>query len=166
MTKKKEEKLGTIDSCECEGCQGACESKPGWFSPEQIQPLADHLGLSVKETFDQYLAVDWLDKGAETDWKDVFNLAPANHRSPAGGMYHANPKGVCVFLKEGKCSIHAVKPRECAEALHSDSHKLASGRHQQIGREWNKPEFQKLVEEVLGEEPSAEEYSFFDSFSW
>lgn len=159
MTKAKQKKeLGTAESCECKGCQGACQHKPGWFSPTQIEPLAKHLGLSVKETFEKHLAVDWLESDAETGYKNVFNLAPASSISPAGGMYDSTPTGTCIFFKEGKCSIHEVKPQECAEALHSDSHKQSVERHKQIGREWNKPELQKLVEDILGEEPQASTY--------
>jgi Fe-S-cluster containining protein len=160
MSKAKEKKeLGTLESCECSNCKGACESRAGWFSPTQIQPLADHFGLSVEETFKKYLAVDWVDSCAETDYKDVFNLAPANDLSPAGGMYDENPYGRCIFLKKGKCSIHEVKPQECKESLHTDTSKRSSARHLQIGREWNKPEFQKLVEEVLGKKLKSKRFT-------
>ena len=170
MAKAKTKKeLGTVESCECRDCVGACKSKPGWFSPDQMPLLEKHFGMPLKEVFRKYLAVDWLQSvyNEETgEYRDVFNLAPANDRSPAGGMYAGNPRGVCVFLEKGKCTIHDVKPKECAEAFHSMTSKESVENHQAIGREWNTEEFQQLVREVLGEEPEAESYSIFESFTW
>ena len=101
--------------CQCEMCQGACKFKPGWFLPEQIAKVAEHLKLTEKELFDKYLGVDFYQR----DGEDIFILAPANKSMKPGAMYPFDPRGECIFFEDGLCKIHAVKPLECAEYDHT-----------------------------------------------
>ena len=44
--------------CSCERCQSLCHSKPGWFTPEQIQIVGRKLNLTIKDLFRKYLTID------------------------------------------------------------------------------------------------------------
>lgn len=79
--------------CDCKKCRELCRHEPGWFMPEEIGPAADFFGLGEREFIKKYL-IEHIVEG-------VSALAPK--------MEH----GACVFLKEGLCSIHPVKPYEC-----------------------------------------------------
>ena len=148
--------------CECSSCRGACESKPGWFMPGEAEKAAEHLGVSLKELFDNSLSVDWWEKDAELD-HDVFVLSPAVWGGSPGEEFDADPKGVCVFFKEGRCSIHEVKPFECRQLLHTDSPEMVSARHRSVRDAWDTDENQLSVEQTLGRDPVVTEY-FYDPF--
>lgn len=150
----KQEKI----DCQCNKCQGACQNKPGWFLPDEIEKAAKYLNLTVKEFFDKYLGVDWWEA-----YEKTFILAPAITRMGAGGEYPGNPKGTCVFFKDGKCSIHDVKPYECREHIHTESHEDCVIRHAFVKDQWANKDAQKKIKDLLGREPQTEEYSWLDS---
>ena len=109
-----------ITSCDCQDCKSACTVSPGWFMPEQIAPLAEHLGLSIEELFRKKLAVSVtrLPNG-----KEVHGVMPHKFRDgkKPGSVWTlmelAQP-GRCVFFDRGKCTIYKLRPYECARMIH------------------------------------------------
>jgi hypothetical protein len=103
--------------------------------PDQIKPLADHLGLTEQELFDKHLLVDWVDTldkdGEETD-KTVYVISPAIVGADPGQQYPRSPLGVCRWLVDGKCAIHAFKPFECAEYDHNETAEVGMDIHRRI----------------------------------
>lgn len=96
--------------CSCKACVASCHKKPGMFLPEQIQPLADVLGLSFEELVKTRLMVE---SGDRTDGGKVFLLSP---KTVGGHRF-----GTCTFLKDERCEIHELgKPHQCAMATHKD----------------------------------------------
>lgn len=78
---------------ECTGCGGCCTGAPGfiWVTEEEIETIADHLGLSTDQFSKKYVRV-------------------------AEGKYslkETQPNNDCVFLKDKKCSIYEVRPIQC-----------------------------------------------------
>jgi Fe-S-cluster containining protein len=118
-------------TCTCTHCVNACESKPGWFMPEQIPALLEHFQVKTIKELLPKIGIDFLDHPADGPLVLAPNIVGNNSH-----VYPLEPRGVCVFLKEGRCSIHAVKPFECAELLHGDSHMTVGLRHAGIGKAW------------------------------
>lgn len=146
--------------CACDCCQDACRLAPGWFAPGEAGQAAALLGLSVQEFFRQYLAVDFWAADALDGF--VFVLAPANSNNPAGREYRFNPRGQCVFYREGRCLIHAAKPLECALYLHTDSRDDLARRKAELVLLWRQS---KEAEQLLGRRPVAPEPSDEDFFA-
>ena len=146
-----------MNDCSCNSCQNACKYKPGWFKPGEAEKAAELKGLPLEKFFKDHLAVDWW----ESD-PDIFLLAPATDLSGTGIEYPSNPKGKCVFYKKGKCSIHEAKPFECREYHHTE--KDLNGRHEKIAMTWKR--HQKQISDLLGWEPVAAQYSFYQSLNW
>lgn len=136
-------------SCECEKCKSACQFRPGWFKPEQIQILADNLKLTIEELFDKYLAIDWW-FGTGSEDKDIFMLAPALRVGYTGTYYDYDPRGTCIFFKDGKCSIYDKgKPFECSQYMHTDTQEQVSERHREVAMSWK--EHQETIEKLFGD---------------
>ena len=131
--------------CNCDTCKNACNYKPGWFSPEEIEKVAKFFDLTVKETFDKYFGIDWWEEGE--DLPETFVIAPATEVMPPGGMYPGNPVGKCIFYKDGKCSIHAVKPNECKFYDHTKNYDDCHENKKSVVREWTRN--QKLIRQVF-----------------
>lgn len=138
MKKETNSNLGTlfnnIPSCNCDICQSACKEKPGWFLPEQIEVLKQYFKVNdIRELLNTgKFAIDWWE---ETD--DILVLAP-NIKNNGNIQYPSDPRGECVFFKDGKCEIHSIRPIEC-EALHHDQDKYSSnGLHEKVAKEWEK----------------------------
>lgn len=146
----------TQQSGTCSTCQGGCERKPGWFMPGQAEKAAEHLGMTLQEFFDTYLAVDWFE-GSE----DVFVLSPALASEGGGGMFPADPTGRCIFFKEGRCEIHEVKPFECSSWWCDEPRDGFIDRHHEVAQAWL--EHQDLLGQLLGHEPYSSSYSIFDA---
>jgi Fe-S-cluster containining protein len=157
--------IPVTNACECLACRGACEHKPGWFKPDEIAPLAAALGITEKELFDKHLQVDWWEGDEDTDYEDVFVLSPAVVHGLPGTMFGSDPRGTCVWFKEGKCAIHEQgKPFECAAYHHSDDPKAGAPHHHEAAMAWNAPEHQGKIKELLGREPVAVSMSPFGLF--
>lgn len=152
-----EEKLTRkSDDCSCEHCQSACTVKPGWFLPGQAEKVARYLGKSLKELFDESLSVDWW-VGADP----LYLITPAVV-GREGGMMPGSGRGTCVFFKDGKCSIHAVKPFECRMMKHDDTREQVQRRHRMVAHAWEGRKHQRQIRELYGDEPQTEDYSIFD----
>lgn len=141
------------NACACKTCVGYCERRPGFFTPDQIEPLATAMGLTTKELFDKHLAADpWLD-GDDTFWV----LMPVTTNWAPGMENPYDPRGRCTFLTaDKKCAIHTLgKPAECAHGRHDDPYDPAE--HEQFAQAWNTPEHQATIVDLLGYEPEEPE---------
>ncbi len=122
--------------CSCASCVSGCRVKPGWFMPEEVGPLAANLGISVRELFATRLAVD---RAGET-----LALSPNVAGHAPGTELDAISLGTCVFLKDGRCEIHALgKPHECAAATH-----FGGANHLEIAAAW--VPHQGRIRELMG----------------
>lgn len=149
--------LGTRESCSCPDCQAACQHKPGWFKPGEAEKVAAYLNLSLEELFKTKLGVDWWEADPM-----VFLLAPATTTMEPGHEYPGNPRGQCIFYKDGLCEIHAVKPFECARMMHDDGPTHDGQYHREAKDAWDSPEAQALIRTLLGREPESESFTIFD----
>ncbi len=109
-----------VSSCDCERCRAACLNSPGWFTPDQIAPLARHLGLTVEETFTRHLAVGVTRMADGTLRHGVMPHKFRDGKKP-GSVWTlaelARP-GRCIFFDRGSCGIYPVRPYECARMIH------------------------------------------------
>jgi hypothetical protein len=103
-------------ACQCATCQSACETTPGWFHPDQIAPLADNLGLTEQQLFDQHLAIGHMDKAGVGP---TYYLTPAAANHPAKSVNERGGGGRCHWFEDGRCKIHEMgKPAECQWSSH------------------------------------------------
>lgn len=108
--------LGTVKSCTCDKCVGACNNSPGWFLPGEAEKSAKLLGMAFGEFKKKYLIQEFWCGDPEIDV-----LAPRKksqragfRRATWGSAWLPSP---CVFLKRKRCMIHEAKPHECRMAL-------------------------------------------------
>jgi Fe-S-cluster containining protein len=108
-----------MDACRCEQCVSACRRDPGRLIPGDVKKIAAFLNMGEKELLESRL-VRIPARGGN---RRILFLAPAKLKAArflaAPGTvvpdYHAGENGRCVFLTSGgDCSIHEVKPFECA----------------------------------------------------
>jgi uncharacterized protein len=78
---------------ECTGCGQCCTGAPGyiWVSENEIKQMAMHLKLSLDEFSDRYLR----QIGDRYSLRETF------------------PNYDCIFLKDNKCSIYQLRPKQC-----------------------------------------------------
>jgi Fe-S-cluster containining protein len=82
---------GEVDCMKCANC---CKTMTPTYTPKDISRISAHLGMTSKEFKDK-----WLEQDPENgDWM--------------------NKKQPCQFLKNNKCSIYEVRPKDCAEFPH------------------------------------------------
>lgn len=76
---------------ECRRCGQCCTGAPGtvFVSPDEIAPMADHLGMAVEPFIESYLY----------PYKDSFSIAE-------------DPHGNCLFFNQG-CTIYTARPLQC-----------------------------------------------------
>ena len=81
------------DRFECTQCGTCCQGEGGiYLSPEEIQAIARFLDLSPEAFLNQYCI------------------------QKNGRVYiHVRQDGYCHFSREGRCSIHSVKPSPCRQ---------------------------------------------------
>ena len=108
-----------MEACACEKCVSACRSDPGRLIPTDLKKITAYLKISEKELRAAYL----VRIPAAGRNRRIHFLAPAKIKASRflaapGDIvpdYYAQEKGRCVFLsEEGLCTIHPVKPFECA----------------------------------------------------
>lgn len=135
--------------CKCQSCQSACTHKPGWFKAGQVENVAEHLGVSLQELFETKLMVDYFVR----DKDDVFLLSPSVINGKPGHEFGYNNSGTCVFYEGGQCTIHAVKPFECAAYDHTKSVKEAQVNHREAMQSWDNEESQQQIVDLLRRQP-------------
>lgn len=148
------------ESCSCKNCIGRCKAAPGWFKPGEIEKAADYLRMSVKDFFAKYVSVDWWFADEDKNFENhVFVLSPAITKKEAGKVFPYHDRfGECVFFKNGKCQIHAVKPFECKEVYHGTTETEGAELHLGVAKEWNKK--QKQIVDLLEEKPQIPDEGF------
>jgi Fe-S-cluster containining protein len=144
------ENKGTKKSCQCQTCRNACQYKPGWFKFGEVEKTAKFLKLSLKKFFDKYLMIDWWTGSEESNGEAVFIISPGLVGEDVGEMAPYKSLGTCVFFEDGKCSIHSVKPFECAAMLHESENK---SNHKEAMLSWNNPDAQQQIKKLLEYEP-------------
>lgn len=152
---------GTRESCTCDRCVSSCHRTPGWMKPGEAEKIATYLHISLRKLFREKLAVDWW-----TGTTPTFVLSPAIVGKAKGAEMPYVAKGTCVFLKEGRCSIHPVKPFECAVSFCGDGPVERKGSaHEVCAKAWMKPKHQKQITELLGREAEEAHGSIFELFN-
>ena len=134
--------------CSCDRCQNLCRTKPGWFTPEQIAPLARKLGLSIEALFRRYLTIDAVLLGTREKRTAIYVLAPAMIGKSQGAISDPRAKGQCVWFQDGKCGIHVLKPRECAIMDHATAPAAGDMARAAIARQWQPQK--KFVQDLYG----------------
>ena len=79
---------------DCTTCANCCKTMTPTYSKADIKRIAAHFQLSPKAFTDKYLAKD-------EDSGDIVNRSQP-----------------CPFLKDDKCSIYAIRPKDCADFPH------------------------------------------------
>ncbi len=141
----------------CGTCRAACDHKPGWFKPGEAEAVAQYLNVPLADLFKDKLAVDWW-VGDGYDGGDIFVLSPVVVGETAGKEFPGDPVGKCVFFQQGRCSIHPVKPYECAQAVPCRGSKQPNF-HQKAADSWNTETGQSQIRELLGREPETSDFS-------
>lgn len=119
-------------SCTCEECQDACRHKPGWFLPHQVDDLLKYFKVDdIDVLIGDKLAIDWYCQS-----EDILVLSPQIKSNVGSIQFPGNPKGECVFFKDGRCEIYKVRPFECRELNHNEPD--ISGRHSGVADAWEK----------------------------
>jgi len=85
--------------------------------------------------------------------RTYFGLSPCVTRLNAGQMFDYNPRGNCVFFKDGLCNIHSVSPFECATYIHTHTNGQPLLTHKECAKSWDTPRAKKLIKELLGFTP-------------
>ena len=137
--------------CSCESCSEGCTYCPGWFLPGEAEEVAEYLGMTLQELFDEKLGVNWWVGG-----NDIFLLAPAILTMSPGSEYPGDPRGTCIFYKDEKCEIHPVKPFECAMYRCNTTRDEVQERHKATGAAWQ--DHRDQIAALLGREPVADGY--------
>jgi len=84
----------------CTGCNRCCHYGSGVAAPDDIPKIAKVLGLSQEETKEKY-------------FEEIEKFNTILHRPKLLRKKDNDPHGQCIFLKDDKCSIDAVKPLMC-----------------------------------------------------
>lgn len=155
-------KGGLEMDCECNICQDACKQRPGRFAPGEVAKAANAVGMTPKAFFDAFLGVDWY-HGEAKNGESTFMLAPATDNSTPGCEYPFDPRGQCVFYRDGKCSIHATKPAECRFYDHEKSPQEMREFMDRLVQAWIVAKDE--IVQLLGREPVQVEPSVLDKLS-
>ena len=134
--------------CTCDRCQAFCRNKPGWFLPGQIETVARSLHLTVAALFRQYLRIDMalVREGERTT--AIYVLAPAIRGTKPGAITDPTAHGDCIWLTDGRCAIHAVKPAECGAIDHTTSPQDINLTRATILKQWMP--YKRLIQDLYG----------------
>jgi Fe-S-cluster containining protein len=88
--------------------------------PNQIAPLANHLGMSVAELFGRKLAVGvtQLPDGSRVHGVMPHKLRDGKKPGSVWSLTELADPGRCIFYDRGRCTIYAYRPFECARMMH------------------------------------------------
>lgn len=125
--------------CACDECKACCKRQAGPLILEDLQRIADYLGVTV----DQAKRLFKASRGSVVGLRGgpvvrIGTITPKQHED-----------GRCIFLDEkDRCSIHPVSPFGCSYFdVHMDKDE-ATRRVKWAISQHCKPEYQKLREEL------------------
>lgn len=123
-----------ISSCDCADCRAACTNSPGWFTPDEVLRLARHLDLSVEECFRKHLAVGvtQMSDGSQRHGVMPHKLRDGKKPGSVWTLPELAVPGRCVFFDQGRCTIHPVRPWECARMIHGPAHRATRLRREVV----------------------------------
>jgi hypothetical protein len=112
ISMKKKKKKREKKSCKCPECVSACNQTPGWFLPGEAEKVAKYLKMKFEKFRKKYLVIDcWY-----TGDCDIWAYSPRKGNDDSSYLRNTGAKwedSSCIFLKDGLCEIHNVKPKEC-----------------------------------------------------
>ncbi len=89
-------------ACSCAHCTHGCTIGSGILAEGDLAPLA------------QYFSID--EEKFTTDYLEEVTLFGKKKYRPKL-LRKGKPYGQCIFLQDGKCSVHPVKPLQCKIAM-------------------------------------------------
>jgi len=124
-----------MEACTCEKCISACRDDPGRLVPADLKKIAAFLQISEKELKAGYLVrIPAGGRNSRIHFWAPAKIKASRFLTAPGAIvpdYYAQEKGRCVFLSEvSRCTIHPVKPFECAAYM--------GCRHTFLGRPYKK----------------------------
>jgi Fe-S-cluster containining protein len=134
--------------CSCDRCQSLCHNKPGWFTPQQIELVARKRDITIEDLFKDYLTIDAVLIAEAGKPTGVYVLAPTIVGAESGSISDPVARGTCVWLRNGKCDIHDVKPAECRVTDHSTSAHDSDVLRASILKQWIP--YKKFVQNLYG----------------
>ena len=140
--------IETAMDCSCERCQGLCRNKPGWFTPQQIEVVARRQNTTVAALFKTHLTIDTALVREAGRMTAIYVLAPAIRGKKAGAISDPTARGECVWLKDGRCVIHDVKPAECRATDHTMSALDSNMLRAAILKQW--APYRKFIQTLYG----------------
>lgn len=130
----------TTKPCACAKCKGACETRPGWPTPEEAERIIS-AGMAKRLMYDWWVGDD--------EMPHTGILCPATGRygggkAPEIGFMESlmgGPSWPCTFLKRGKCELHGtnMKPFECRVSMPCTDKLDDISAHQAAAQKWNTP---------------------------
>lgn len=126
--------------CDCNSCVGACRRQPGAFAPGEAEKAAELLGIPFETFITTHVIQEWYTEsdGTELDYYRPRKLRDIDYpealvikfprifksllerpldQGKRATFSDGMTTGICIFLKEGRCQIHAAKPMECRKAM-------------------------------------------------
>ncbi len=96
--------LKLAPACSCSACEHGCKFGSGILAGDDIQKLANYLGVSEAELKEKYL--------------EEVVLFHTKQWRPKLLRKNKQPYGRCMFFDdEKKCTIHGAKPLQCKVAM-------------------------------------------------
>lgn len=101
---------GKLNLDECTGCTRCCYQKPcNLNGTEDIEKISKFLNISTDELVSKYLCID-----IQSDIEGLCIIPIREGTTESNGRflsdYDSFVPNPCIFLKDGKCSLHEVKP--------------------------------------------------------
>jgi Fe-S-cluster containining protein len=148
--------------CSCPECQSFCSERVGWFIPDEVKGLLEYFESHDVDALLNFgnFAIDWWCG----DDQNILILAP-NIVGNGSIQFPFNPKGECIFYKEGRCAIHPVKPFECSRTDHNMTHEEADEQHKWIAEQWENSDILSFYNDKVDTESyGLNDLLFFDFF--
>lgn len=123
------------NECACDYCKGMCQSIPGWFTPAEADSFMDEHD-PVDLMLDWWESDDDLPGGAlvlcPATYGNRGELAPV-----VRGWFGRRDPWPCILQDEcGMCTIHTMKPFECAVASCAPEELAKDGPRLDLARMW------------------------------
>lgn len=107
--------------CSCEKCISCCKNLPGIFMPEEIEPAAKFMDITLNDFLQKYCVVGWKKKieinGQSFEEIKFVYPAKVGFGGTMENFGYPFKKADCIFLKDNRCDINGVKPFECRESF-------------------------------------------------